>query len=199
MRILYRKNRYDEECCYINTFSTIPHLEGPTFSTSSFDKYDDIETFISREEYENLRDIINDCHAINEPTTDSPELQYLLAKTKKIFDDIFERPEYFEFENKIIKEEAMIVSRQFNIPADEIVTDIFEETEYFDRNLISNVYQDVEDLAEHYLDNNFGGHNDIEFVKSCIDMGALGSKIIDYDSYGTYRVMSNDKIVELSV
>ena len=200
---LYRiKNTDDRDACvYLDSepikfecghyFSSIC-LQGSCFSGHSFDNYDDIETVLTEEEYELLKEIDKEISGLKFGIEIGSERYNkgieLIEKIQPIINKL-QSEQAIEFYEDIMQNERDILCEQYDLTEDDL-EQIFSELcpEYRDRSIIIAVYDDLEDFA---IEEAFQmGLFNLELsgalrrlADECFDYERFGEKILD-DFYG---------------
>lgn len=199
---LYRlKDSDDRDCCaYVedkqprfecNHYFGGVTLHGACYFMHKFPDYDEIETVLSREEYEKLiklnKELDNLGYGIKKEDERYTEGMKIGYKIDKIF-EILRSEKGKEFRDRIIESEIEYIHDEYNLTDDEI-NDIFNEYEldYRDRGIIGCVFEDVEKLGYEEAFS-FG------YIKSG-DM--ISEKYFDYKKFGE-DLLEDNEYFELS-
>ena len=157
---LYRlKNHSGRDCCaYIRVpkfecghyFGSIC-LQGSCYSGGDFADYDDIETVLSKPEYEELIDFNKQIKELGYGITEGDERYLqgvkLITSISHIFDKL-SSTEGLEFQNNIIQDEIEWLMEEYCLDEDDIDHILDEYSyDYRDRSIISGVYDDTYSLG----------------------------------------------------
>ena len=169
--LLYRTKENDRDCCkYVDIRNGKLHrdinndviVEGACFSTRIYDDYDNIETLLSREEFERLK---------NAHETPDDDFADIIAKLESSDNDGF-----YEY---IQESEIEAIMDEYGVSyndAHRILSEYPYSHAYNDRGIIGCIYRNVnemgkevvnmthniEDWLEDYIDYDLIGYNEIE-------------------------------------
>lgn len=183
-KLIYREKHDDRDCCaYVelqNCKVVSNRIHGACY-ISNIDKdleYEDIETYLTKEEFEWLRDSNN---FYKYPTMAEQITNHILSAEADDFISMIER------------EEDEYIKRKYDLSDDDLA-DIFNNfSDYHDRSIICAIYNDVEDFASEALENGLFGRID-ETLKNYIDLKRLGEDIAE----DCCIVLSDGRVVEFS-
>lgn len=186
MLFLYRlKNDSSRDvCAYIDeTPSTFDcghyfsgvGIQGACYCGGEFASYEDIETILTKNEYEILLKFNNDIKQLGYGIKEG-DLRYIqgldLIKDIQVIYDKLASTEAEKFEESIMNNEKEIIMDIWNLSEDDIEEILNDYSlDYKDRSIIGCVYDDVEELAE----------NEIE---QCCDIPDFLENYIDYSKFG---------------
>ncbi len=194
---LYRiKNSDDRDCCaYLkdrpiqficgNYFGRII-LHGSCYSNSNWKSYDEIETILTKDEYETLREADKEITALGysiEPSSERYQIGIALAKkTKPIFDKL-KGKKAKRFFKRIVEDEKRIVMDDFGLDEDE-VEESFDNYpyDYQDRSIIGAVYYDAEELGREEACA-LGYVNEGVCVERYFDFERFGNDLVEGKNY----------------
>lgn len=157
---LYRlKDHNDRDCCaYIQVpkfecghyFGSI-NLQGSCYSNNNFANYDDIETVLSKSEYEELINFNKQIKELGYGITKGDDRYLQGVKLITSISHIFDKLSSFKglkFQEEIIKDEIEWLMEEYDLNEDDIDHILDEYSyDYRDRSIISCVYDDTYDLG----------------------------------------------------
>lgn len=164
---LYRIKNCDDRdaCAYIENKTTLfscghyfsgINLHGACYCGNDFMQYDEIETILSVEEYNELILIDKELSSLGYGIK-IDDIRYkkgmeLCERLKPILDKLNSQ-EATQFFEKIIEEEKEIAMDQYNLSKEEI-DEVFDNyfLDYQDRSIIGAIYYNYEELGEEYAD-----------------------------------------------
>lgn len=209
MLFLYRlKNSEDRDACaYINeTPSTFDcghyfsgvGIQGACYCGGEFAPYEDIDTILTKNEYEMLLKFNNDIKQLGYGIKEG-DLRYIqgldLIKDIQVIYDKLQSEEAEKFTKNIMDNEREIMMDEWNLSEDDIEEILNDySSDYRDRSIIGYVYDDVEELAE----------NEIE---QCFDIPDFLTNYIDYSKFGEdlledgeiYKELENGRVVYYNI
>ena len=106
--------------------------------------------------------------------------------------DMIANGEHKEFEKYIRESELEMMCNEYRLNKEDVeeIIDNYQNNDYFDMNIIANVWSDAYDIAENYID----GCCRIEsWLKDYIDYDRLGETITEE---GYYYELANGRVVE---
>lgn len=199
MLFLYRlKNSEDRDACaYINeTPSTFDcghyfsgvGIQGACYCGGEFAPYEDIDTILTKNEYEMLLKFNNDIKQLGYGIKEG-DLRYIqgldLIKDIQVIYDKLQSEEAEKFTKNIMDNEREIMMDEWNLSEDDIEEILNDySSDYRDRSIIGYVYDDVEELAE----------NEIE---QCFDVPDFLTNYIDYSKFGEDLLQDEEMYKEL--
>lgn len=199
MLFLYRlKNSEDRDACaYINEtpssfdcghyFSGVG-IQGACYCGGEFAPYEDIDTILTKNEYEMLLKFNNDIKQLGYGIKEG-DLRYIqgldLIKDIQVIYDKLQSEEAEKFTKNIMDNEREIMMDEWNLSEDDIEEILNDySSDYRDRSIIGYVYDDVEELAE----------NEIE---QCFDVPDFLTNYIDYSKFGEDLLQDEEMYKEL--
>lgn len=186
MLFLYRlKNSDDRDACaYIDEIPTsfeCGHyfsgvgIQGACYCGGEFASYEDIETILTKQEYDMLLKFHKDIKQLGYGISKGDERYNKgieLIKDIQVIYDKLESTEAEKFEKNIMNNEKEIMMDIWNLSEDDIKEILNDYSlDYKDRSIIGCVYDDVEELAE----------NEVE---QCCDIPDFLTNYIDYSKFG---------------
>ena len=194
---LYRlKDHNDRDCCaYIQVpkfecghyFGSI-NLQGSCYSNHNFANYDDIETVLSKSEYEELINFNKQIKELGYGITKGDDRYLQGVKLITSISHIFDKLSSFmglKFQGEIIKDEIEWLMEEYDLNEDDI-DHILDEYpyDYRDRSIISCVYDDTYDLGweEAYQCGLFKS-NFSDCINNYFDFEALGKDLCCDEGY----------------
>lgn len=209
MLFLYRlKNSEDRDACaYINeTPSTFDcghyfsgvGIQGACYCGGEFAPYEDIDTILTKNEYEMLLKFNNDIKQLGYGIKEG-DLRYIqgldLIKDIQVIYDKLQSEEAEKFTKNIMDNEREIMMDEWNLSEDDVEEILNDYSlDYKDRSIIGYVYDDVEDLAENEIEQCF----DVpDFLTNYIDYSKFGEDLLqDYD---IYKELEDGRIVYYNI
>lgn len=199
MLFLYRlKNDSSRDACaYINEspstfecghyFSGVG-IQGACYCGGEFASYEDIETILTKQEYQKLLKFNHDIKQLGYGISKGDERYnkgIKLIKDIQVIYDKLESTEAEQFTKNIVDDEKEIMMDIWNLSEDDIEEILNDYSlDYKDRSIIGYVYDDVEDLAE----------NEIE---QCFDVPDFLENYIDYSKFGEDLLQDEEMYKEL--
>lgn len=199
---LYRvKDSDDRDCCaYIDAagpkfecnhyFSSI-NVCGSCYSGSEFPVYEEIETILTKDEYEEILTFNIFIKALGYGITKG-DSRYragikLIDSIKHIYDKL-KSDEAFAFFEDIQKSEMEYLKEEYNL-SDRNIEEIFNEyaEDFRDRSIVSYVYDDSEEAGREEA-------WQLGYVK---DNEPISSKYFDYEKFGEDLVEDDEYFMEL--
>ena len=191
MKLFLFKNLVKDEIMYLDTeigfecdhyFSGLHLCNGGAWG-GNFPSYNDIETVLTKEEYNELINLNNELHNLGYGIVKG-DARYikgliLIDNINHIINKLIDSEENEKLYNELIKEEIEYLKDEYYFD-DEDVEIIFETTKYKDRSIIGCVYSDVYEFAEEEIDSCF---NVDDSIKSYIDYEKFGNDAIDGYNY----------------
>lgn len=197
-----RKKEHDRDACFYvekakfecGHYFSKPHPEGACYScgwegfnhdSKEYD-YDNIETVLTKKEYAEFRKLIDELdsfgYCLDKDEEKKKQAQVKADEINKFIDDKLRSKKAELFLNKIAKSEQEYIMKEYDIDEDEF-DDILNNynLDYFDRGIISQVYDDSVSVAERYIDEGVYGNVDDKLTY-----------YIDYDKLG-YDIIANDE------
>lgn len=198
-KIFFGKQKNDDrDCCvYIERpefecghYYSIPSPTGPCYSSGWNEdgeyEYDYLDTVLTEEEYNKFRKLCDELSKIG-GGLDKDEEKKKLADAKaeelnKFIDDYLLSEKAEEFKEKIKQGEIEFMKEEYSLDDKDIedVYDAYYNEDYFDRGIISCVYDSTYDLAEEFVDSCY---NVDDFIKSYIDYEKMGDDMVYSDDY----------------
>ena len=203
---LYRiKNSNDRDCvAYIDNdplrfecghyFRDVV-LQGSCYSVHDFEHYDNIETVLTREEYNKLLEFSSKIKELRYGITVGDERYELGVKLCEEIQPIYDKlnnQENQEFFDKISQEEMDYLKEEYNI-SDSNIDKILDnyDLDYKDRSIICGIYDNAYDLGyEEALSTGLISNSSEWNIQ-------LLEKYFDYENYGNDLIQNNDDYVEL--
>ena len=199
---LYRiKNSDDRDCCaYINAagpkfecnhyFGSIT-LCGSCYSGGEFPEYEEIETFLTKDEYEEILTfnifIKSLGYGITKGDSKYKASIKLIDSIKHIYDKL-KSDEAFAFFEDIQNSEMEYLKKEFNLSNCNIEEILDEYTEDFrDRSIVSYVYDSVEEA----------GYNEAWELGYIKNNDLISSKYFNYKKFGEDLVEDDEYFLEL--
>ena len=183
--ILYRVKDSYYGCRYIelnddNTIHTDwggrPIISNATYVGNireGFDDFDNVETWLTEDVFNRIK----------------------YADGTDTFSDVVDmiaNGEHKEFEKYIRESELEMICEEYRLDKEDVeeIIDNYQNNDYFDMNIIANVWSDAYDIAEHYID-------------ECCRIDAWLTNYIDYERLGEaiveegyYYELANGRVVE---
>ena len=183
--ILYRVKDSYYGCRYIelnddNTIHTDwggrPIISNATYVGNireGFDDFDNVETWLTEDVFNRIK----------------------YADGNDTFSDVVDmiaNGEHKEFEKYIRESELEMICNEYRLDREDVeeIIDNYQNNDYFDMNIIANVWNDAYDIAEHYID-------------ECCRIDAWLTNYIDYERLGEaiveegyYYELANGRVVE---
>lgn len=183
--ILYRVKDSYYGCRYIelnddNTIHTDwggrPIISNATYVGNireGFDDFDNVETWLTEDVFNRIK----------------------YADGNDTFSDVVDmiaNGEHKEFEKYIRESELEMICEEYRLDKEDVeeIIDNYQNNDYFDMNIIANVWNDAYDIAEHYID-------------ECCRIDAWLTNYIDYERLGEaiveegyYYELANGRVVE---
>lgn len=209
MLFLYRlKNSEDRDACaYIDeipsTFDCEHYfggvaIQGACYCGGEFASYEDIETILTKQEYEKLLKFHADIKELGYGIERGDERYNkgldLIDDIQPIYDKL-QSEEAEKFEEKIMDNEKEIMMDEWNLSEDDVEDILIDYSlDYKDRSIIGYVYDDVEELAENELEQCF----DVpDYLTSYIDYSRFGEDLLqDYD---VYKELESGRVVHYNI
>lgn len=199
MLFLYRlKNSEDRDvCAYIDEipsqfecghyFSGV-RIQGACYSGGKLASYEDIETILTKQEYQRLLKFNDDIKHLGYGISKGDERYNKgieLIKDIQVIYDKLESTEAEKFEKNIMRDEKEIMMSEWDLTEDEI-EEILDDyyLHYKDRAVIGYVYDSVEELTE----------NEIE---QCFNVPDYLTNYIDYSRFGQDLLQDEERYKEL--
>ena len=106
--------------------------------------------------------------------------------------DMIANGEYKEFETYIRESEIEMICEEYRLDREDVeeVLYNYQNNDYFDMNIIANVWNDAYDIAEHYIDECYRIDT---WLTNYIDYERLGEAIVEE---GYYYELANGRVVE---
>lgn len=191
MLFLYRlKNSEDRDACaYIDEipssfecghyFSGVG-IQGACYCDGEFASYEEIETILTKNEYEMLLKFNEDIKQLGYGIKEG-DLRYIqgvdLIKDIQVVYDKLQSEEAEKFEEKIMDDEKEIMMDEWNLSEEDIEDILSDYTlDYKDRSIIGYVYDDAEELAENEIEQCFDIPN---FLENYIDYSKFGEDLLE--------------------
>ena len=180
--ILYRVKDSYYGCRYIelnddNTIHTNwggkPIVSNATYVSNICENFDDVETWLTEDVFNRMK---------NTDGTDT-------------FNDVVDmiaNGEHKEFEAYIRESEIEMMCNEYRLNKEDVeeIIDNYQNDDYFDMNIIANVWSDTYDIAEHYI-------GECCRIDTCltdyINYDRLGEAIVEE---GYYYELANGRVVE---
>lgn len=198
---LYReKNNDRDRCGYIedrNFVDRFTHgryfcginIQGACFCGSDFPKYEEIETVLTKEQYNDLVKISKAFSELGYGIT-MGDGRYekgikICNRLEKIL-EVLRSEKTKEFFENIIKEEKAELAEDYNLTEDE-VEQIWANnpTEYKDKSIVSCIYDDAEDVAREVCDSCYDIPDNLEeyvdYAKMGADMVSEGREYYEFE------------------
>lgn len=209
MLFLYRlKNSEDRDACaYIDeipsTFDCEHYfggiaIQGACYYGGEFASYEDIETILTKNEYEMLLKFSEDIKQLGYGIKEG-DLRYIqgvdLIKDIQVVYDKLQSEEAEKFEEKIMDDEKEIMMDMWNLSEDEIEEILNDYSlDYKDRSIIGYVYDDLEELAENEIEQWF----DVpDFLENYIDYSKFGEDLLEDGEI--YKELENGRVVYYNI
>lgn len=196
---LYREKEDDRDCCaYIepqprfecNHYFGSVVLHGACYCKHDFADYDNIETVLTREEYQTLIDYnkaINDLgHGIKEGDKRYKRGMNLAADIQFVFDKL-QSDEAKEFQARIIESEKEYLMDEYGLDEEDI-EHIFDNyyLDYRDRAVVGYVFKDSDDL----------GYEEAWELGYINNKDTINERYFDYERFGK-DLLENENYLEL--
>ena len=180
--ILYRvKNNY-YGCRYIelnddNTIHTDwggrPIISNATYVGGICENFDEVETWLTEDVFNRMK----------------------YADGTDTFSDVVDmiaNGEHKEFEKYIRESELEMMCNEYRLNKEDVeeIIDNYQNNDYFDMNIIANVWSDAYDITEHYIDE---WCRIDTWLTNYIDYDRLGEAIVEE---GYYYELANGRVVE---
>lgn len=209
MLFLYRlKNSEDRDACaYIDEIPSNfecghyfggVYIQGACYSGGDFAFYEDIETVLTKQEYEKLLKFHADIKELGYGIERGDERYNkgldLIDDIQPIYDKL-QSEEAEKFEEKIMDNEKEIMMDEWNLSEDDVEDILIDYSlDYKDRSIIGYVYDDVEELAENELEQCF----DVpDYLTNYIDYSRFGEDLLqDYD---VYKELESGRVVHYNI
>lgn len=209
MLFLYRlKNSEDRDACaYIDeTPSTFDcghyfsgvGIHGACYSSGTFASYEDIDTILTKQEYQRLLKFNEDIKELGYGISKGDERYNKgieLIKDIQVIYDKLESTEAEQFKQNIMDDEKEIIMDMWNLSKDDI-EEILNgySSDYKDRSIIGYVYDDVEELAENEIEQ----YCDIpDFLENYIDYSKFGEDLLQDEEM--YKELEDGRVVYYSI
>lgn len=205
MLFLYRlKNTVDRDACaYIDEipstfdcehyFSRVM-MQGACYCMGWFASYEDIETILTKREYNELIKFNEDIEKLGYGINKGDERYKKGLELIKDIQDIYTKlqsAEAEQFEKDIMDNEKEIMMEQWNLSEDDIeeILDNYR-LDYKDRSIIGYVYDDIEDLAENEIEQCF---NVPDYLTNYIDYSKFGEDLLENEEM--YKELEDGRVV----
>ena len=208
MLFLYRVKDSDERDCCAYIENKNPRFEcdhyfgkiiinGACYSRHKFDNYEDVETILTREEYDELisyNEIISNLGYGIKKGDDRYKTGMQASQNIQYVFDKLNSEEAKEFTNNIVKSEIEYLKDEYFL-VDEDIEKIFDEyyLDYRDRGIISAIYDDVEEFG--YEEACSLGCVNNEISRKYFDYKRFGEDLLEDD---TYVELDDGRIVALN-
>ena len=173
---------------HCNHYFGCVNLTGPNFSIGNFPTYDEVDTFLSEDEYNKLIDFNKDIHELGYGITEGDERYQKGIELCKGIEPIFDKlrsDEAMAFKDKIMESEHEMMKEEYNLSDDDVDTILYNYyLGYEDKGIVSYVYENHTELGERWADEIYN----IDEKVSCY---------FDYEQYGE-DIAENEEYVELS-
>ena len=180
--ILYRFKDNYYGCRYIelnddDTISTNyngrPIISNAAYVGDICENFDDVETWLTEDVFNRMK---------NADGTD----------TFSDVVDMIANGEHKEFEKYIRESEMEMICNEYRLDKEDVeeIIDNYQNDDYFDMNIIANVWSDTYDIAEHYIDECCRIDT---WLTNYIDYERLGEAIVEE---GYYYELANGRVVE---
>ena len=180
--ILYRYKDNYYGCRYIElnddgTISTNyngkPIISNATYVGDICENFDEVETWLTEDVFNRMKN----------------------ADGIDTFSDVVDmiaNGEHKEFEKYIRESEMEMICNEYRLDKEDVeeIIDNYQNDDYFDMNIIANVWSDAYDIAEHYIDECCRVDT---WLTNYIDYDRLGEAIIEE---GYYYELANGRVVE---
>ena len=209
MLFLYRlKNDSSRDvCAYIDeTPSTFDcghyfsgvGIQGACYCGGEFASYEDIETILTKQEYQQLLKFNHDIKQLGYGISKGDERYNKgieLIKNIQVIYDKLQSEEAEEFEEKIMHNEKEIMMDMWNLSKDDI-EEILNgySSDYKDRSIIGYVYDDVEELAENEIEQYC---NIPDFLENYIDYSKFGEDLLQNEEM--YKELEDGRVVYYNI
>lgn len=193
---LYRtKAADDRDCCaYIEPshfecghyFSGL-RIGGACYSDGGFANYEDIDTFLSEEDYNKLIQFENDITELGYGITKGDDRynkgMKLCAEIQPIFDKL-NSVEGTEFAEEIFESEAEYIQEEYGLSYDEVM-EVYHNYagDYQDRAIIGYVYQDSSDLGYAEMENYFAEYKMPDNLMNYFDYERFGEDLVNESEF----------------
>lgn len=201
---LYRiKNSDDRDCCaYIdandpdfvcNHYFSGLNICGSCYSGRGWAAYDDIETILTKVEYEQLLRYNDEIHKLGYGITKGDSRYQkgikIINKIEPIIDKL-KSDEAQEFFDRISSEEMEVLKEEYRLNDSDIECILDEyPLDYKDRGIVSAVYSDMDDLGREEAWQ-YGYINE--------DNESLMDKYFDYEKFGEDLVNEDEFFIEIT-
>lgn len=180
--ILYRVKDSYYGCRYIEvnddgTISTScngkPIISNATYVGGIYEDFDDVETWLTEDVFNRMKN------------TDGTD-------TFSDVVDMIANSEHKEFEAYIRESELEMICNEYNLDKEDVeeIIDNYQNDDYFDMNIIANVWSNAYGIAENYIDECCRIES---WLKDYIDYDRLGETITEE---GYYYELANGRVVE---
>ena len=180
--ILYRYKDNYYGCRYIElnddgTISTNcngrPIVSSATYVGDICENFDEVETWLTEDVFNRMK----------------------YADGTDTFSDVVDmiaNGEHKEFEKYIRESEMEMICNEYRLDKEDVeeIIDNYQNDDYFDMNIIANVWSDAYDIAEHYIDECCRIDT---WLTNYIDYDRLGEAIVEE---GYYYELANGRVVE---
>ena len=205
---LYRtKAADDRDCCaYIEPirfecghyFSSVG-IKGACYSKSDFEPYENIDTFLTEEEYNKLLSIKKSIEELGYGITKGDERYQKGMEICKEYQTIIDKlksDEGNDFYAEIIADEMNYMMSVYNLDEDDI-SDIYNNysLDYMDRAIIGYVFEDAEELAYEEIDC-YINTKELGFIMNYFDYEAFGRDLVNDNEL--YYELSDGRVVTLN-
>lgn len=175
-------------------FST-PYLTNANCSTHDFPEYENLETILSKDEYDRLLKLKDDIYSLGFGIRGGDErYKRGLELRQSLLNDVYAKltsPEAEAFFNTIVEDEKKKLAELYNLK-DYQVDQIFDESpkNYKDAGIVIKVCYDSKEIAEDFIDNYYPQIDDMSGFKL--------SWYIDYEKLGDDLVQDSEDCLELN-
>lgn len=195
------KDSDDRDCCaYIDSknprfecshYFGSGNLNGACYSGHEFPAYEDIETVLTKAEYNELIQFDKAINDLGYGITKGDERYNKgieLAKSVQHIYDKLESEKAKEFQQKIIESEIEYMKEEYSLD-DADIEKIFDEyyLDYRDRGIINSVYEDSSDL----------GYKEAWSLGYIKNGDSVAEKYFDYEKFGEDLVNEDESYLEL--
>ena len=210
-KIFLFRDKYNIEdrdaCKYLNYETPANHFHcehyfggvrlcGPNFWGGNFPPYDEVETFLTEEEYNKLISTDKELSELGYNIKKGDERYNkgiaLCESLEPIFDKL-RSEEAVAFKKEIMESEQEMMRDEYDLSFEDVETILdYRYDEYEDKGIVSCVYEDYEDLGMHYAE-------EVDSIPDHVQ------PYFDYERYGEdlaeeerFVELSDGRIVELS-
>lgn len=163
-------------------------ISGANYCGSSFPRYEDVETVLTKKQYTDFVKINEAFSELGYGITMGDERyekgMKICNRLEKIL-EVLRSEKAKEFFANIVKEEKAELAKEYNLTENEVER-IWENnpTEYNDKSIVSCIYKDAEELARGFCD-------------SCYDIPSNLDDYVDYARMGADMVSEGNEYYEL--